>query len=505
MLPNKKYDAILFTDMTDYSIPIKTSGAYKIASHLRHYGYSVKVIDNFVWILKNHKESLFKYLQERIGTTTLFVGFSTTFMSPFKMDKFKKTRGQTKKEDSVENFSTLMRFLKTQHPQVKIVLGGQGVQTGMIFDLYKEIDYWIKGLAEDNILEFITKLKSGIKQPRIIEDNFLASEYNFRESIPMFGLQDNVFQNEVLPIEISRGCRFKCKFCSYPLLGRKPSDKYIRSEESLYKEFLWNYTNFGTTQYMIMCDTFNETTEKILSVKRAIDRIGIDINFWSYIRMDLIDAYPEQLEILRDIGIRGAFLGIESLYDPSSKAVGKGFGRENTIEMVKRMKDSWGDEVLLHGAFMIGLPHETPETATEWCKLLDRREILLDSISMNALRIFPNQKLRQISTSRVFHSEFDINAEQYGYIREKDGWRNEFWTQRSAQEFAEMWKSRFKESAPDYLTHTLRSANLPMSLLNGGFKWEEILKTDDPQEFQDHVKIQKLNLLNRYAENVFTQ
>ena len=68
-----------------------------------------------------------------------------------------------------------------------------------------------------------------------------------------------------------------------------------------------------------------------------------------------------------------------------------------------------------------------------------------------------------------------------------------------------MWKSRFKESAPDYLTHTLRSANLPMSLLNGGFKWEEILKTDDPQEFQDHVKIQKLNLLNRYAENVFTQ
>ena len=234
-MSQNKYDAIIFTDMTDYSIPIKTSGAYKIASHLRHYGYSVKVIDNFVWILKNHKESLFKYLQERIGTTTLFVGFSTTFMSPFKMDKFKKTRGQTKKEDSVENFSTLMRFLKTQHPQVKIVLGGQGVQTGMIFDLYKEIDYWIKGLAEDNILEFITKLKSGIKQPRIIEDNFLASEYNFRESIPMFGLQDNVFQNEVLPIEISRGGRFKCKFCSYPLLGRKPSDKYIRSEESLYK------------------------------------------------------------------------------------------------------------------------------------------------------------------------------------------------------------------------------------------------------------------------------
>ena len=51
MSQNKKYDVILFTDMTDYTIPIKTAGAYKIASHLRNYGHSVKVIDNFVWIL----------------------------------------------------------------------------------------------------------------------------------------------------------------------------------------------------------------------------------------------------------------------------------------------------------------------------------------------------------------------------------------------------------------------------------------------------------------------
>ena len=45
------YDVILFTDLSDYYIPIKTSGAYAIASHLRQHGYTVKTIDNFVWIL----------------------------------------------------------------------------------------------------------------------------------------------------------------------------------------------------------------------------------------------------------------------------------------------------------------------------------------------------------------------------------------------------------------------------------------------------------------------
>ena len=48
MLPNKKYDAILFTGI-DYMIPFKTAGAYHISAQLRKHGYSVKVIDNFTW------------------------------------------------------------------------------------------------------------------------------------------------------------------------------------------------------------------------------------------------------------------------------------------------------------------------------------------------------------------------------------------------------------------------------------------------------------------------
>ncbi len=46
------YDVILFTDLSDSFIPYRVGGAYAIASHLRQHGYTVKVIDNFVWILE---------------------------------------------------------------------------------------------------------------------------------------------------------------------------------------------------------------------------------------------------------------------------------------------------------------------------------------------------------------------------------------------------------------------------------------------------------------------
>ena len=85
------YDVIILTDI-DYLIPFKTAGAYHISAQLRKYGYSVKVIDNFTWLLKNRKDELFEYMDNHIGSNTLFVGFSTTFMNLFEVQAgmFKK-------------------------------------------------------------------------------------------------------------------------------------------------------------------------------------------------------------------------------------------------------------------------------------------------------------------------------------------------------------------------------------------------------------------------------
>ena len=500
------YDVILLTDITNYSMTFKTIGTYKIASVLRSHGYSVIVMDHFMWMIKNHKEEVFKWLDDCIGDNTLFVGFGTTFMDVFEHGKsFTNRKLRTKlgikttRYDATREFSELMVRLKSY--KTKVVLGGQGIQTGKMFNIYKnEIDHWILGLAEDSVIDFVNKIKTGKTIPKIIESKDVPIVYNFRETIPTFSKEDIIFENEVLPLEISRGCRFACKFCSYPLLGRKPTDEYIRSEESLYQEFKYNYDNWGVTQYQILCDTFNETTDKLKNVQNAVKRAKIDINFWCYIRMDLINAHPEQLNILRDLGIRGAFFGIESLYDPAAKAVGKGFGRDKTFKTVEKIKESWGKDCLLHGSFIIGLPFETRETASEWVELLVNRELKIDSVSMNPLRIDPNEGIK---TSRFFTSEFDRNAEMYGYKRGVQmNWENENWTYKSASIFASKSLARIYSNAPSPLTHTLRSANYPMALQNGGFSWKEIIHTKDHEGFINKVKKQKGVCLEKYKEDI---
>ena len=173
-----------------------------------------------------------------------------------------------------------------------MVIGGQGGHTHSFYKVFEDkIDCWIKGLGEDSILQYVQNLDKGRDNPSYMEDRFSAN-LDFHNIEPVFHVDDLVFQNEVLPFTISRGCRFKCKFCNFPLLGRKPTDNYVRSEESIYTEFMHNYENFNTTFYSFTDDTFNEAIDKLERVKRAIDRTGLDINFWSYIRIELLERFP---------------------------------------------------------------------------------------------------------------------------------------------------------------------------------------------------------------------
>ena len=42
------YDAVILTDVFNNNVPLKSIGAYKIASSMRQHGYNVKVINNFL-------------------------------------------------------------------------------------------------------------------------------------------------------------------------------------------------------------------------------------------------------------------------------------------------------------------------------------------------------------------------------------------------------------------------------------------------------------------------
>lgn len=479
-------DVILFTDITNHPIPVKTIGAYKIANVLRKNGYNTIVINDLNYIIQNRLDDLFDFLDEKVSENTLYFGISTTFLSVIKDNHGNTLVSQTGnaplwvkhsykkpydyRHDEIEsNFKLYPNFLKfinkLRSYNKKIVIGGSNHTSYLLNNLLKP-DHWIQGLAETAIIQFTKDLRSGKQIPQLYSYDKFAALYDFHNSHGTFIEDDIVLENETLPIEFSRGCRFKCKFCSYPLLGRNTKDtRYIKSEEAIYRELKHNYDTFGTKNYFFLCDTFNETTEKLKTVKTAIDRIGIDCKFFSYLRIELLHKNPDQISILRDMGIGGAHFGIESLNYDSAKSIGKGLKTDLVLKTIDKCREAWGRDVVTMGSFIIGLPHDTPSTCDEWTKIITNGEIGLTSVSFKPLSMDMNTN----EDDKIFYSEFERNMGKYGYEKHGDNWKNEHWTFDEACKYAEYINSQWWATKK----YGISPFNA-MMYLTADYMWDEI-------------------------------
>ena len=458
---------LLFTDISDWYLSIKTAGAYKIAGQLRAMGHETKVINDLKWILEHKKKALYEYLDH---TNPDWVGFSTTFMNFSNHHQVGLRTVSYDKETSIkinDLFTELLNYFCDRG--ITTVMGGFGGSSHDIWDSGL-MDFWVRGIGEGAITKFANEFHSGkisaYTDNGIIQYDAYGLTYDFHNDQRVFSTQDAVLYEEALPIELSRGCRFKCKFCSYPLLGRKPSDDYVRGEESIYRELLHNYENFGTTDYYVMCDTFNETNDKVNVWRRAIERTGLPIRWTGYLRLELLEKFPEQINILRDTGIIGSQFGIETFNLAAAKRIGKGLPRDRILRTLEKCRESWGEDAFLYTSLIVGLPHDTPDTVTEWCEMLLRGETALSSWMLKDLRI----RLYDASKD-IFSSDFDKNPEKYGFRIHPDGWESEHWTSDTAFQFVKDWEQKFTQAEVNGYTSWKA-----MSFKSLGFDLSELAK-----------------------------
>ena len=73
---------IIFTDATTNGVVWQRSiGAYRMASEYRKLGLRIQVIDFWSFLTQEGVNKVCCLLEKFIGTDTIFVGFSTTFMN----------------------------------------------------------------------------------------------------------------------------------------------------------------------------------------------------------------------------------------------------------------------------------------------------------------------------------------------------------------------------------------------------------------------------------------
>ena len=423
----------------------KPLGAYRVATELRKHGYSTKVIDYFgSWLADT--DLFFKLLDSVITPETLFLGFSGVFYTPNRQPGAEVIKRWQDYEDMGElttwpldnhAMSGIFETIRQKYPSLRLVYGGTNSNL-RVKQLVQDMDFVVKGLADVSVIDLANHLSTntGLKympsgsRAKIIDYDTKATAFDFKHSIVNYEPWDHIQQAEVLTLETSRGCLFKCSFCGYPLIGRKKGDPdYHKTTESMAQELRKNYENYGVDTYMFVDETFNETTTKIENVLRARDLAGVDLKFGCYLRVDLIARFPEQLELLRQLGLVSAFMGIESFHKPSAMSIGKSTDPEKVKETLFLMKQSIPG-IKLIGGLIIGLPYDNPETLETWVPWVCSQECPIDMPRFNPLYV------------EGTNSDIAKNPQSYGYtlyLEEATGktlWRNQYWDQNQARAYA---------------------------------------------------------------------
>lgn len=409
------FDVVLITDTAIYPEWSRGYGAHRLASHLRINGYTVLVIDFSSALSFDH---WIKICDNAIDSNTKMLGISTTWL-PYRtpsggivteLRDFDLDKEQTyPKQDFVNdlakgNYSPWLGYVKQKSKNIKIVVGGPKI------DFYQDLpaDHFVRGLGETQVIDILTKSNL----PKLVDYDREAKQdaWSWNQSKTQYTNLDFIKPNESLTLETSRGCRFKCSFCSYPLIGQKNMMNFMKSKDALYSELSENYERWGTVSYTIADDTLNDSTEKLEYLLDVTRKLDFKLNFWAYVRLDVIAVNPQQLEMLKELGIKYSWIGIDSFHPVASKLIGKGMDADRKKETLVEMRNCWGNDTEIVTSYIVGLPKEPKSHVEEVNDWLIAKDSPVDHASFIPLRLTPPGPLPNVDRSII-----DNAYQKYGY------------------------------------------------------------------------------------------
>ena len=335
----------------------RPTGPYRIASFLREHEWDTEVIE---YACEFTLEELKELTKARVTSKTVFIGFSSFF---------------SYWEDKIDQY---IEWVKITYPTIAIIVGGQSkprIKTTLV-------DYYIHGYAEYAILELVKYIigTSGVKiafdpaffgSKKVISANQTYPAYPMKSLRIKYEERDDLQPWEWLTTEFARGCRFKCAFCNYPILGVKTD--HSRDAEDFELELRDNYDRWGIKNYYVADETFNDTTEKIVKFAEVVDRNNIDPIFSGFIRADVMISRKQDWDPLARLGFFGHYYGIETMNPVTAKLIKKGMAPEKIQQGLIDIKKYFSERGPYRGSLglILGLPEEDKESIARSLKWVE--------------------------------------------------------------------------------------------------------------------------------------
>jgi hypothetical protein len=379
---------------------VRNGGVHRIATYLRQHEWDVEVCDfTGFWPLKELKE----FVRSRVTASTRFFGFGVFFSFGW-----------------APHLNQFTAWLKKTWPDIPIVIGGQSV--GQV--LAQNIDYWVDSYGEIAMLELARSFVNNTSSSLMYDFSQMGKRRLIRSihSYPAFPMDDyGVYwesRDFVQPwewqnIELSRGCKFSCAYCNYPILNVKGDNS--RSAVSFERQLKYNFDNFGVSRYWSADETNNDRVEKIRKFADVVDKLTFEPFFTGFIRLDLITSHPEMTEEMARMRFGGHFYGIESFNHASAKAVGKGLHPDRTKQTLLDIRAGFQNHNRFYRgsvALIVGLPFETRDS------MASTQQWLLDNWSDQSIQAYPFElEDADNATDNTNLSKMSKDMQKYGLRR----------------------------------------------------------------------------------------
>jgi radical SAM PhpK family P-methyltransferase len=278
---------------------------------------------------------------------------------------------------SVAPIIDMISFIKSITKDVKIVIGGPFVSSQKRLMKEKELnflfklmnaDYFIESSTGDkSLIDLIDCLKNG-KDINEVKNLYYAKDgnYFFTEKSDDFINLDNQTINwtlfrgrtsEYIDIRTSISCPFRCSFCGFP----EHAGEYHTSLVSTVENELNNIvSNTDAKVIQFIDDTLNIPESRFVEILKMMIKNKYDLKWYAHYRCQFANA--EIIELMKESGCIGVFLGIESGNNEILKNMNKKSSVEKYYKGVELLKRY---DITVHGSFIIGFPGETESTVKD--------------------------------------------------------------------------------------------------------------------------------------------
>ncbi len=272
----------------------------------------------------------------------------------------------------LENVQETLKIVKEINPKTITIIGGPIVSSDINFlKKLPNADYGVLGEADLAISEIFKKLEK--KEKIEGSEGLIWREQNTVKSIK----PRDIFDLDVIPmparhllkmhiyrpspanyrrlpastIMTSRGCPYKCTFCSRSIEGMAWR---AHSAERVVDEFEELATKYGIKDVQIFDDTFTLHIKRIEDICKGLIERNIDIGWNCMTRVDRVTV--DLFKLMKKAGCYEVGFGIESGSDRILKFIKKSATTDQIRHGVNLAKKAGID---VRGFFMLGFPTET--------------------------------------------------------------------------------------------------------------------------------------------------